>query len=53
MKAREKWDLVMLNSKTLKDFRALNYQKLRLLTDTKYYKISLSNNVRTKEYVAK
>ncbi len=53
MKAREKWDLVMLNSKTLKDFHVLNYQKLRVLTSTKYYKISLSNNVRTKEYVVK
>ncbi len=53
MKDREKWNSVMLINKTFRDVRALNYQKLRLLTDTKYYKISLSNNMRTKEYVAK
>ena len=41
MKARKIWDLVMVNSETLKDFCVLNYQKLRLLTDTKYYKIGL------------
>ena len=41
MKAREKWDFVMSNSEILKDFRVLNYQKLRLLADTKYDKISL------------
>ncbi len=45
MKACEKWDLVILNNKTLKDFRVLNYQKLRVATDTEYYKMSLSNNV--------
>ena len=31
MKAREKWGLVILNSKTLKNFRVLIHQKLRLL----------------------
>ena len=41
MKARKKWDLVMVNSETLKDVRVLNYQKLRLLIDTKYYRIGL------------
>ena len=41
MRALKKWDLAMLNSATLKDFRAVNYQNLQLLTDTKYYKNSL------------
>ena len=41
MKPHKQWNLVMVNSDTLKGFRVLNYQKLPLLIDTKYHKISL------------
>ena len=53
MKAHEKWDLVMLNSKTLKDCRVLICPELRIFTNMEYYKISLSEIIRAKQYVAK
>jgi hypothetical protein len=48
MKACEKWDLMMLNSKTLKNFHISNSQKLQLFTYKRHEKTSLSSNIRIK-----
>ena len=48
MKAREKWSLPMLSSRTLNNSPISNSQELRVLIHIRHEKTSISNDVRIK-----